>query len=39
MEELMENKKLFIVRILMMVAGIIILGFSIAVLKLALLDI
>ena len=33
----MENKKLFIVRILMMAAGIIILGFSIAVLKLALL--
>lgn len=33
----MENKKLFIVRILMMIAGIIILGFSIAVLKLALL--
>ena len=33
----MENKKLFIARILMMIAGIIILGFSIAVLKLALL--
>lgn len=33
----MENKKLFIVRIIMMIVGILILGFSIAVFKLALL--
>ena len=33
----MENKKLFIVRIIMMIMGILILGLSIAILKLALL--